>query len=306
MSGRRGWVCREVTRWVIACVVPAGGAVTAIWADEIAPPERAAVEEAGRLLRAGVQVLRAALPDGESAAEVAAAEAVQQAKKDQEQAAKKQRQEQIAQQAQQMQQFFQPVLQAELERVRKTCESLPVDARKKIVAAGNETVKVVARQFAERQFAGAGRQGFDPRQTIHEAVAAAVKPHAAAEEFAAYEREQAARVARRVRAARIQIVTKLDGELELSQSQRQKIEADLEKHWQPGWLRELDDNGTMIINNFRPAPDFADKCIVPHLDDRQRAEWKQWCQQAGWNHMGQHAGWNFDGQSLQPDPWWSK
>jgi len=219
-------------------------------------------------------------------------------------AADQQRQQQIAQQAQQIQPFFQPALHAELERVRKTCGSLPADARKKIVAAGNETVKVLARQFAERQLAGQGRQGFDPRKTMHEAVAAAVKPHATAEEFATYQREQAARVARRVRAARIQIVTKLDRELELSQSQRQKIEADLEKHWEADWLRDLDDNGNMIINNFRPAPDFADRCIAPHLDDRQRAAWKNWCQLAAWKHMGQQVGWNFDGQSLQPDPWW--
>jgi len=219
-------------------------------------------------------------------------------------AADQQRQQQIAQHAQQIQPFFQPALHAELERVRKTCGSLPADARKKIVAAGNETVKVLARQFAERQLAGQGRQGFDPRKTMHEAVAAAVKPHATAEEFATYQREQAARVARRVRAARIQIVTKLDRELELSQSQRQKIEADLEKHWEADWLRDLDDNGNMIINNFRPAPDFADRCIAPHLDDRQRAAWKNWCQLAAWKHMGQQVGWNFDGQSLQPDPWW--
>lgn len=232
-----------------------------------------------------------------------AGEAQQQA--DAKRVAEKQRQQQIAQQAQQMQQFFQPALHAELERVRRTCGSLPADARKKIVAAGNETVKVLARQFAERQLAGQGRQGFDPRKTIHEAVAAAVRPHATAEEFATYQQEQAARIARRERVARIQIVTKLDSELELSQSQRQKIEADLEKHWQAGWLRELDDKG-MVINNFRPAPDFADRCIAPHLDDPQKAEWKQWCQQAGWSRMGPHTGWNFDGQSMQPDPWWSK
>jgi hypothetical protein len=219
-------------------------------------------------------------------------------------AADQQRQQQIAQQAQQMQPFCQPALQAELERVRKTCGSLPADARKKIAAAGSETVKLVARQWAERQLAGQ-MQGFDPRKTIDEAVAAALKPHATAEEFATYQREQAARVARRERAARIQIVTKLDSELELSQSQRQKIEADLEKHWQAGWLRELDDIG-MVINNFRPAPDFADSCIAPHLDDRQKAEWKQWCQQAGWSRMGPHTGWNFNGQSMQPDPWWSQ
>lgn len=297
MSDRYGWACRALACWAIACAVPA------VRADEAAPPERAAAAEAGRLLRAGMQVLRAALPDGAAAAEEP--KEAKDAKKAQQQAADKQRQQQIAQQAQQMQQFFQPVLQAELELVRKTCVSLPVEARKKIVAAGNESVKAVAKQFAENQFAGRGRQGFDARKRIHEAVAAAVKPHAAAEEYVAYEREQAARIARRARTARTLIVNKVDGELELSQSQREKIEGDLEKHWEAGWLRELDDNG-MMINNFRPAPDFADKWIAPHLDDRQKAEWKKWCQQAGWSRMGQHANWNFDGQSLPPDPWWTR
>ena len=298
MSGRRGWVCRAVAWCVIAC------AVTTARADEAAPPERAAAEEAGRLLRAGMQVLRAAVPDG-AAKEKDAAEA-QEGQKAQQNAAEKQRQQQIAQQAQQMQQFFKPALQAELELVRKTCGNLSADARKKIVAAGNEAVKAAARQFAEHQFAGRGRQGFDARKSIHDAVAAAVKPHAEPEEFTAYEREQMARVGRRANAARILIVNKLDGELELSQLQREEIEGDLEKHWEAGWLRELDDNGGTMINNFRPAPAFADKWIAPHLDDRQKAEWKKWCQQAGWSRMGHHVNWNFDGQSLPPDPWWTK
>ena len=298
MSDRSGWACRAVACWAIACAVPAARA------DEAAPPERAAAAEAGRLLRAGMQVLRAALPEGAVAAEEP--QEAKDAKKAQQQAADKQRQQQIAQQAQQMQQFFQPVLQAELEIVRKTCGSLPVEARKKIVAAGNESVKAVAKQFAENQFAGRGRQSFDARKMIHEAVAAAVKPHAAAEEYAAYEREQAARIARRARTARILIVNKLDSELELAAAQRETIAADLEKHWEAGWLRELDDNGGMMINNQRLAPDFADKCVAPHLDDRQKAEWKKWCQQAGSQRMGHHVNWNFDGQSLQPDPWWTR
>lgn len=299
MSGRGGWVCRMVAGCVLAC------AVAAARADDAAPAERAAVEEAGRLLRAGMQVLRAAVPDA-AAKEPDAAEA-QEGRKARQNAAEKQRQQQIDQQAQQMQQFFKPALAAELELVRSTCGSLPADARKQIVAAGNEAVKAAARQFAVHQFGdGRRRQGFEPRQAIHDAVAAAVKPHAAADEFAAYEREQVARVARRARAARILIVNKLDSELDLAAAQREQIAADLEKNWQAGWLRELDDNGGMMINNFRPAPDFADKSITPHLDDRQKAEWKKWCQQAGWSRMGHHVNWNFDGQSLQPDPWWSK
>ncbi len=268
----------------------------------------------GRAARAEDEAVSPAAKSVETAAPDEAADALAKQKQEEakqkeaaRRAAEQQRQQQIAQQAQHQQQLFQPALQAELERVRKTCGSLPVDARKKIVAAGNETVKVVARQFAERQLAGQGRPGFDPRKTIHEGVAAAVKPHAAADEFAAYEREQAAHIARRVRASRILIVANLDAHLGLSQSQLEKIEADLEKHWQAPWLDLVSgDNGGMLINNLRPAPDFADRCIAPHLDDRQRAEWKQWCQQAGLSRMGNRGGWNFDGQSMPPDPWWFK
>jgi hypothetical protein len=102
-------------------------------------------------------------------------------------------------------------------------------------------------------------------------------------------------------------VNKVDGELQLSQAQREKIEADLESRWDAAWQRELDDTGGMIINNRPPAPDFADKCIAPHLDERQRADWKTWCEQAGWSRMGQQTGWNFDGMlGMQPDPWWSR
>lgn len=223
----------------------------------------------------------------------------------QQQAAEKQRQQQINQQAKHMQSMVMPALQAELELVRKTCGSLPSEARKKIVAAGNAAVRTVARQVAEQQMGGQLRP-FDSRKVIREAVAAAVKPHATAEEFAAYEREQAARIARRNRAARLLIVNKVDGEIQLSQAQREKIEADLENRWDAKWLQELHDTGGMMINNRPPAPDFADKCIAPHLDERQRAEWKTWCAQAGWSRHGQHYGWNFDGQGMQPDPWWSR
>ena len=141
------------------------------------PAGEAAAREAERLLRAGIQVLQGAAGQDED-----------QPPADPKAAAAKQRQQQIDQQAQQMQQFFQPVLQAELELARKTCGSLPPEARKQILAAGNAAVKAVARQFAEQQFTGRGRKGFDARNAIHDAVAAAVKPHAPAEEFAACSR----------------------------------------------------------------------------------------------------------------------
>ena len=220
-------------------------------------------------------------------------------------AAADQRQQQIEQQAVQMEQFFQGPLQAELELVRRTCGSLEPPARKAIAAAGKDAVKATSRQFAAWQFGDQRKQRFDVRATMHAAVAAAVKPHAKPEEFAAYERAHAARQARRERAARTLIVAKLDQQLELSVAQRDAITAELEKRWEPNWLRELDDNGNWI-NNLPVAPDFVDKCIAPQLDERQRTEWKKWTQQAGAGRLGgHHFGWNFDGTVLQPDAWWT-
>lgn len=213
------------------------------------------------------------------------------------------REAQIARQAQQMQQHFQAPLHAELELARKTCGSLPPEARNKILATGNEAVNTVARQFAERQMTPNGLQGFDPHAIIHAAVAGAIKSHAAAEELAAYEREHAARGARRMRAAKLAMVTKLERSLGLSTAQCTAIEADLEKHWQADWHRDFSEN--VMINNRRPAPDFADKAIAPHLDERQRAEWKKWCQEAGSSRVGRNGGWSFGGLKLPPDPWWA-
>jgi hypothetical protein len=289
--GRR---CQFTILWAIAAVIAPGSA--ALRAEEDAAA--AGVRAAGRLLEALLDGVAQAQPaaEGKAAAEAEA---------DPRAAARRQREQQIAQQAKQMEQFFQPPLQAELELVRRTCGSLVAAARRQVVAAGGEAVQSSAKRFAAQQFGERGKTRFDPRESIHEAVAAAVKPHAKPEEFAAYEREHAARRIRRERAARLLMIVKLDQELELSSVQRQAIEADLEKRWEAGWIRDLDDNGGMMINNHRPAPDFADACIAPHLDDRQRTQWKQWCQQAGWNRFGGQAGWNFDGQSLQPDPWWA-
>lgn len=219
-------------------------------------------------------------------------------------AAEIQRQQQIDNQAKQVEQFFMPFLQGELELVRRTCGSLAPEARKAIVAAGSEGVKASAKQFAVLQHGERGKKKFDGRQTIHEAVAAAVKPHATPDEYAAFEREHAARLARREQAARTQIVAKLDRQLELSIAQREAITAELEKQWEAGWIRELDDNGNLRVGNEPPAPDFAEACIAPHLDERQRVEWKRWSQQAGWSRMNQTFGWNFDSPSLQADPWW--
>ena len=225
-------------------------------------------------------------------------------------AAEAQRRQQIEQHAKQ---GFEPGLNTfmdgELELVRKTCGSLSPAARREILAAGKKAVASAAKQLADWQFGDQKGKPVDSKGTVLEAIHAAVKPHATAEEFAAYERERAARLARRDRAARASIVAKLDDGLHLSIAQRAAIALDLEKSWDEAWRMEIGDRG-MKINGRGTAPDFADRCIVPHLDSRQRAEWKTWREQAGWSKFGIHHQFANQRHSFgiihaEPDPWWT-
>jgi len=227
--------------------------------------------------------------------------------KDPAQAQRWQQRKQIRQQAKHLEQLFQPVLRTELEMVRQACPNLAAEARREVLAAGRMAVTKTALEFATRQMLGGQpRRAFDARRSIQTPIAKTLEPHASAEQLAVYAREQAARMARRGTAARVVIVAKLDRQLDLSAAQRQAIEDDLEARWQDAWLRELEDTGT-VINNYRPAPDYANACIEPHLDDVQRDEWTRWRKAAGTAVVGMQIGWNFDGQGLhQEDDWWTQ
>lgn len=217
-----------------------------------------------------------------------------------------QQRKQIRQQAKNMEQLFQPVLRTELEMVRQACPALPPAARREVLAAGRSAVAATALEFASRQMLGGQpRRSFDARRSIQASIARALEPHAGRDEFAVYVSEQRARAARRAEAARVAIVARLDRQLDLSAAQRRAIEEDLEASWDDAWLRDLDDAGT-VINNYRPAPDYANARIEPHLDEGQRAEWQRWRRAAGTAVVGMHTGWNFDGQGLQQeDEWWT-
>jgi hypothetical protein len=103
-----------------------------------------------------------------------------------------------------------------------------------------------------------------------------------------------------------QTVAKLDERFELTARQREAILADLRDRWEPAWIRELDDRDGMMINDQRPAPDFAEGCIAPHLDAEQRRAWQQWCQAAGRRRLGIQLGnWSGVPGALKLDPWWN-
>lgn len=226
-----------------------------------------------------------------------------------------QQKQQAEQYARQIEAQHRPFVQAQLELARSTCGSLPAGVRRQVAAAADGPLRAWADECFPRHLGGqrnVTKPMADPLATIHEAVAAALEPHVPADELAAFRREHAAAIARRARAARMQIVAKLDQRLMLSGSQRTAIGADLEKHWQPDWLIELTDAGAATIGGFPPAADFADRCISPHLAEPQRAAWKEWSQKAGWIQIGQRRpdaytvlNMNSMRQPFPLDPWWN-
>lgn len=208
---------------------------------------------------------------------------------------------QIDQRLQQVREGLRSAAHAELELVRRTCGSLAKASRPAVAAAAHQGVERAAKEFVDRQMAGRGSQGFEARQYVYDALVPVLEPLVSAQELATYQSERAARIARRARTARLRIVDKLTTTLDLSAAQVVAIEADLRDRWQPGWLVELDDMSSMA-NAARPAPDFAAEAITPHLDERQRAAWEDWCRRAAASRVRITRGW--ESRSSQPDPWW--
>lgn len=216
-------------------------------------------------------------------------------------------QQQVEQRAEQMKRFFQPMLESELELVRRTCGSLDPAARRKIRAAGLAAVAEASRGVAERGFGARADAEFDPREAIRRRVAERLAGEADPGELAVYRREVQAREARRAEAERLLIVARLDRQLGLSGRQQRAIEAALEAAWEPDWGRVVRDRGARRINSYPVAPDYATAAIAPHLEPDQLAEWEDWCRAAGSDMVPNHVHWSFDGQGLQnSDPWWGR
>jgi hypothetical protein len=215
------------------------------------------------------------------------------------------RREQIKQQAKQMERFFQPMLHAELELIRRTCGSLSPAGRRAILEVGRKAVVTAAGGMAERQLTGRlGRDPFDPRAEIRTSLAAAVAREATPAEVAGYREAVEQRESRRAAAARVVIVARVDRQLDLSARQREAVEAELQSRWQPDWIGELETR-SVRINNYPPAPERVAAAVLPHLDAAQLTLWEQWCRAAGSRAMPPHFNLNLDGQGIQQlDPWW--
>jgi len=213
----------------------------------------------------------------------------------------------VHQRAEQMTRFFTPMLESELELIRRTCGGLDRAARRTVLAAGSAAVEEAAKAVAQRQLGGRAGDEVDPRAIIRAKLAESLAGVADPEELAAYRREVGCRAVRRDQSERLLIVARLDRQLDLTAAQRRAIDAALEAAWEPDWGRVVREHGTRRINNYPLAPDEAAAAISPHLDPDQLAEWENWCRAAGSDMAPNHIHWSFDGQGLQQrDPWWGQ
>lgn len=221
--------------------------------------------------------------------------------------------QQIEQHArQQWEPQLQVVLSMHLDTVKRICPDLSPEARRAIAAAGKKAVEAAARQLAEMQHGARPQQPGVAIASIGAAVGAALEPFASPEGLAAFTDAASERRGRIDRAMRQVMITILDDRLSLSAAQRDAIAADMEKRWQPTWCDATHAVMThSMVNNDRAAPDFAEQVVVPHLDDRQRTEWKTWCERAGVTRLGLqppgmwpgHHGLNVS--NIKADPWWA-
>lgn len=198
-----------------------------------------------------------------------------------------QREQFVRQQAQQFKDMLEPLRVVELAFVRRTCGSLAPEARAEVLAASQQAIREVAERVARMQFEGGGDEKgpVDVRREIHEKVVAALQPRAAPEEFAAYERDVRQRQERRAEASRLKIVATLDEHLGLTAAQRLAMLEDLRVNWKSAWIRGLEERDGVTINEYPPAPDFADASIAPHLDPAQLEQWRQWSAAASWDSL---------------------
>ena len=218
--------------------------------------------------------------------------------------------QQIEQMAAQYEPMLTRVLQDDLELIRTLHGDLPVEARRAIVAAGEEAVKEGALAFSEAmntqqpmpvqrggaagfindvvrafgfpipeeparradgaQKAEARKKRIDPCQLVSDAVAASLVEQIG-EEHGADFRDQLSRREQRHRAATVRrLVGILDEELFLSAKQREAIEAAIGEKWNEGLAMALDHQ--MEINGRKIYLGLPYERVLPHLTPAQQSK----------------------------------
>lgn len=188
-----------------------------------------------------------------------------------------------------------PVLLAELNFIRQTCELAPAQ-RPKIKAAGEAALVEAARMMAERQVGrnnGVASEQPNGRRHIREALANALKETLNADQMAKYTEEANLRTATRKRAAISNLVARLDTAMCLTQEQREKIAESISASWQENWEQWL----VLSVYGDQYFPVVPDSIFVSHLNAEQKTVWNG-------SQKVDFTFWGGGGEVEQNDGWW--
>lgn len=172
---------------------------------------------------------------------------------------------------------FRYLLKTELRFLRSVCQPDPQQYQL-IQTAGEASLKDAVTNFADiqrkMQLGGfqAGNQPVwpDPRQVIATGLMQSVKATLSPEQAQRYEQELDRRAAARRRAARLNLITKLDKDLVLSAQQRGQLNEILAAHWNDAWVQQLE----VFLYGDQYLPMLSDDQVLPILNARQTEIWQ--------------------------------
>jgi len=198
---------------------------------------------------------------------------------------------------------FRPVLRTELSLANRVCKFTD-EQRTAAIAAGKAWLHDFVRDYVKNQgqaaqgvvFLGGMRRNAnaDPRRSIEEGVAAAVKKIVTAEQYAAYEAELAHRRDFYKQAAVENLVAMIDQRLLLSAKQRKAIAKSLTSNWDDVWAPQIE--SLTHMGNYLPA--IPDERVTPHLSDQQITLWQGIQKVSFGHHFAANVQWIDGGQII--------
>jgi hypothetical protein len=173
---------------------------------------------------------------------------------------------------------YRPVVKAELSFANRVCK-FTEEQRTAVISDAKTWLTEYAKEQAKGQPAQnlamwmqGGRQGgqdANPRRSLEDGVAKAVKKHITDEQKATYEKEFKKRRDFHTGAIAENFVAILDEKLYLSPEQRKELTADFQENWDESWGLELQ-HFTYMGNYLPNMP--ADR-VLKHLNREQTACW---------------------------------
>lgn len=192
---------------------------------------------------------------------------------------------------QQYVQLLTPAMWHELNFIRQVCDLTP-EQRPKIRAAADVATKEGAKAVL-KPIRG-GSQPTIGAQAIRDSLHEALKQTLTSEQLERFETEDAKRTEVLKQTTILGVVMQLDGALFLSNEQREKLVANLEKNWQREWEQWL----TIHRYSGQYVPQVPDQQVVPLLNDEQKLVW------SGLQKISTNA-WHSNGQQQNDDAWWN-